>query len=72
METRKLNISGVRFHHQFPGEKRGQGTCFEDLPEWKQDEILDQLTPKRVRLLAKQMTIALKNYVEFSAEVAQL
>ena len=64
MIEKRKNISGITFFHQMPGEKRGQATCFEELPETKQDEVMDQLGPKGVRNLAKQLAIALVNYHE--------
>lgn len=64
MIEKRKNISGIKFFHQMPGEKRGQATCFEELPENKQDEIMDQLGPNGVKNLAKQLGIALVNYHE--------
>lgn len=64
MIEKRKNISGIKFFHCFPGERRGQATCFEELPEEKQDEIMDQLGTNGVRNLAKQLSVALMNYHE--------
>jgi len=72
MVEKRKNISGIRFFHAFPGEKRGQGTCFEDLPEDKQNEVLEQLGTQGVKHLAKQLAQALINYHSFVGEFSEL
>jgi len=72
MKERRRNISGIRFFHQFPGERRGQATCFEELPEEKQDEIMDQLGAKRLRHLAKELAKSLIRYADLVEEVGAI
>lgn len=56
----RRNLSGVYIFHKFEDEDSRKPTCFEDLPEEKQDEWMDTLEPEAVKNLAKHLANTLK------------
>ena len=57
----RRNLSGVYIFHKFEDEERREPTCFEDCPEEKQDEWLNNLEPEAVKNLAKQLANTIRN-----------
>lgn len=57
----RRNLSGVYIFHKFEDEENKKPTCFEDLPEDKQDEWLNTLDPEAVKNLAKHLANTLKH-----------
>lgn len=51
----RRNLSGVYIFHKFEDEENRKPTCFEDCPEEKQDEWLNNLEPEAVKNLAKHL-----------------
>ena len=56
----RRNLSGIYIFHKFEDEERREPTCFEDCPEEKQDEWLNNLDPEAVKALAKQLALVLR------------
>lgn len=61
----RRNLSGVYIFHKFEGEDKRKPTCFEDLPEEKQNEWLGQLTPDAVKNLAKHLGNTIRHLGDF-------
>jgi hypothetical protein len=57
----RRNLSGIYIFHKFEDEERREPTCFEDCPEEKQDEWLNNLEPEAVKNLAKQLANTIRN-----------
>jgi hypothetical protein len=57
----RRNLSGVYIFHKFEDEENRKPTCFEDCPEEKQDEWLNNLEPEAVKNLAKQLANTIRN-----------
>ena len=57
----RRNLSGVYIFHKFEDEENKKPTCFEDLPEEKQDEWLNTLEPEAVKNLAKHLANTLNH-----------
>lgn len=57
----RRNLSGVYIFHKFEDEENKKPTCFEDCPEDKQDEWLNNLEPEAVKNLAKQLANTIRN-----------
>jgi hypothetical protein len=57
-------ISGVYFRFQNPDTDKWENRVFEDLPEEKQDEILDKYEPEAVKRMAKIMANKLYSICE--------
>lgn len=59
-ELRRRSLSGIYIFHKFEDEERREPTCFEDCPESKQDEWLNNLDPESVKNLAKSLGAVLR------------
>ena len=57
----RRNLSGVYIFHKFEDEENKKPTCFEDCPEDKQDEWLNNLEPEAVKNLAKKLANTIRN-----------
>ncbi len=56
----RRSISGIMFYYQFEQDEKKKPTAFEDLPEDKQDEILNTLKPEAIKGLSKQLATTLR------------
>ena len=58
---RRRNISGVYIFHKFEDEEKRQPTCFEDCPEEKQEEWLNNIRHESAKRVAKLLLNKSKN-----------
>lgn len=58
---KRRDISGIYIFHKFKDDECKEPTCFEDCPEERQDEWLDQLGPGAVKNLAKQLARTIRS-----------
>lgn len=60
----RRNLTGIYIFHKFEDEDKRKPTCFEDLPEEKQDEWMNALEPEAVKNLAKHLANTIKTMGE--------
>ena len=60
----KRSISGIYFRYENPETEKWENWVFEDLPEEKQDEILNTKEPEFVKNLAKILADTLNRVCE--------
>jgi len=59
----KRSLSGIYFRHKNEDDK-WDNVCFEDLPEWRQDEYLNDRSLEWLKSLAKQLAVTLSEIGE--------
>lgn len=59
-KVNRRSLSGIYIFHKFDEDERREPTCFEDCPEEKQDEWLNNLDPEAVKTLAKELGTVLR------------
>jgi len=59
-DTKRRNLSGIFLFEKFEDDKKAKPTCFEDCTEETQDKWLEELDPKAIINLAKQLGTALR------------